>query len=100
MYTMTPKETSTANFINSSHQYVCLHVYPLTVTIKRLGKSPPIVARQRLGRNYTAARNTQATIEEFWDASFSMRSVSYQEQFVITSPQNVLLEVCIILLLH
>jgi hypothetical protein len=30
------------------------------------------------GKNVTAATNTQATIEELLDASFSMRSVSYQ----------------------
>jgi hypothetical protein len=50
----------------SSHQSVCLYVYP------------PIVARQRLGKNVTAAINTHATIEELLDTSFSMRSVSYQ----------------------
>jgi hypothetical protein len=34
---------------------------------------PPIVARQRLGRNVTAVTNTHATIEELLDASFSCR---------------------------
>jgi hypothetical protein len=33
---------------------------------------PPIVARQRLGRNVTAVTNTNATIEELLDASFSV----------------------------
>jgi hypothetical protein len=39
------------DFINPSDQSVCLYVYP------------PIVARQRLGKNFTATTNTQATIE-------------------------------------
>jgi hypothetical protein len=39
---------------------------------------PPIVARQRLGRNVTAVTNTHATIEELLDASFSMWPVSCQ----------------------
>jgi hypothetical protein len=38
----------------------------------------PIVARQRLGRKVTAVTNTQATIEELLEASFSLWSVSYQ----------------------
>jgi hypothetical protein len=38
----------------------------------------PIVATQRLGKNFTAATNTQATIEEILDASFSMQPMSYQ----------------------
>jgi hypothetical protein len=46
MYIMTPKPISTAYFINSSHQFVGLYVYPL------------IVARQLLGKNVTAATNT------------------------------------------
>jgi hypothetical protein len=45
---------------------VCVSVYP------------SIVARQRLGRNVTAVTNTQATIEELLEASFSMWPVSYQ----------------------
>jgi hypothetical protein len=45
---------------------------------ERLGKNPPIVARQRLCRNVTAVTNTHATIEEFLYASFSMWPVSYQ----------------------
>jgi hypothetical protein len=32
----------------------------------------PIVARQRLGTNFIAARNTHATIEELLDVSLSM----------------------------
>jgi hypothetical protein len=39
---------------------------------------PRNVARQRLGKNVTAAINTHATKEKKLKASFSMRSVSYQ----------------------
>jgi hypothetical protein len=45
MYIIAPESISTAYFINPSHQTVCLYVYP------------PIVARQRLGKNVTAATN-------------------------------------------
>jgi hypothetical protein len=38
----------------------------------------PIVARQRLGKDVTAATNTHATIE-LLDASFFMPSVSYEK---------------------
>jgi hypothetical protein len=41
---------------------------------------PTIVARQRLGKHVTAEKNTHAIIEELLDASFSLRSVSYQRQ--------------------
>jgi hypothetical protein len=36
------------------------------------------VARKRLGENVTAVMNTNSTIEELFDASFYMRSVSHQ----------------------
>jgi hypothetical protein len=65
MYMTPPEPISTAYFINHFHQSVCLYVYPL------------IVARQRIGNNVTAATNTQ-TIKELLEASFSMRSLSYQ----------------------
>jgi hypothetical protein len=52
-YIMTLEPISTAHFINPSHQSVCLYVYP------------PMVPRQRLGKNVTAATNTHATIEEY-----------------------------------
>jgi hypothetical protein len=54
--------------MNPSHQSVRPYVYF------------PIVARQRFGKNVTAATNTQGTIEELLNASFSMRSVSYQRK--------------------
>jgi hypothetical protein len=46
--------------------FVCLYVYPTLLT------------RQRLGKNIIAATNIRAAIEQLLDASFSMRSVSYQ----------------------
>jgi hypothetical protein len=49
-YFMEPELNSKAYFTNLSHQPVCLYVYP------------PIVARQRLGKNVTAATNIH-TIE-------------------------------------
>jgi hypothetical protein len=51
---------------------------PSIVARQLLGKNPPIVARQRLGRNVTAVTNTHATIEELLDASFSTWPLSYQ----------------------
>jgi hypothetical protein len=68
MYIMAPVPISTAYFINPSHQFVCLYVYPT------------LIARQRLGKSVTAATNTQATVEELLDALFSVRSVSYEKK--------------------
>jgi hypothetical protein len=68
MYIMAPEPISTAYVINPSHQSVCLYVYP------------SIVARQRFGKNVTAATNTHATIGELLVASFSMRYGSYQRK--------------------
>jgi hypothetical protein len=42
--------------------------------------SPPIVARQRVGKDVTAATNTHPTIQELLDASFYMRSASYHRK--------------------
>jgi hypothetical protein len=67
MYIMAPQPISVAYFINPSHQSVSVCV-------------SPIVARQRLSKEVTAATNTSATIEELLDASFSMRSVLYQRK--------------------
>jgi hypothetical protein len=63
---------------------VCLSVYPPIVARQRLGKNPPFVARQRLGRNANAVTNTHATIEELLDASFTMWPVSYQGKQAIS----------------
>jgi hypothetical protein len=68
MYIMAPEPISTVYLINPSHQSLCLYVYL------------PIVARQRLGKNATEAKNTHATIEELLDASLTMRSLSYQRK--------------------
>jgi hypothetical protein len=61
-----------------SRFFLCVSVYPPIVARQRLGKNPLTVARQRLGRNVTAVTNTHATIEELLDASFSMWPLSYQ----------------------
>jgi hypothetical protein len=68
MYIMAPEPVSTAYFINPVHQSVCLYV------------NPPIVARQRLGKNVNAAKNIYETIEELLDTTFSMRLVSYRRK--------------------
>jgi hypothetical protein len=68
MYIMAPESITTAYFMNSSHQSVCLYMYPL------------FVARQRLGKNATAATNTHVTIEELLDVSFYMRFMSHQRK--------------------
>jgi hypothetical protein len=54
----------------------------------------PIVARQRLGENITAATNTRTTIEAFLDMSFYVRSVWYQGKYEISSSQNFLFIFC------
>jgi hypothetical protein len=63
-YILTTEPISTAYFINPTHQSVCLYVYPT------------IFDRQRLGKNFTSATNTHATIDKLLDASFSMRFLS------------------------
>jgi hypothetical protein len=68
MYIMAPEPISTAYFINPLPS-VCVSMC-----------IPPIVARQRLGKNVTAATKTQTTTEELLDASISMQSVSYQRK--------------------
>jgi hypothetical protein len=80
-YITGPEPIATAKLKNPSNQSVCLYVYSPVLARQRLGKkNPPIVAKQRLGRNVTAVTDTQATIEELLDASFSMWPVSYQEK--------------------
>jgi hypothetical protein len=75
---MVPDPISMAYFTNFSHRPVRLYVYPLIVARQRIGKNAPIVTRERLGKNVTVATNTHATIEEMLDASFCVRSVSFQ----------------------
>jgi hypothetical protein len=64
----------------------------LIVARQGFGKNPPIVDRQRLGRNVAAVTNTHKTIEELSDASFSMWPVSYQGKYAISSSQNFLFQ--------
>jgi hypothetical protein len=73
---------------------VCVYIIPPIVARQRLGKNPLIivrqlfgkntliVARQRLDRNVTAVTNTPATVEELLDALFSMWPVSYQGKLI------------------
>jgi hypothetical protein len=68
MFIMAHETISTAYFINPSHESMCLYVYL------------PTVARQWLGKNVTVATNMHATTEDLLDASFSVRSVSYQRK--------------------
>jgi hypothetical protein len=77
---------------------VCLYVYPPIVARQRLGKNPFIVARQRLGknplivarqqlgRNVTAVTNIHATIE-LLDASFSMLPCCIKESKRLVLPR-------------
>jgi hypothetical protein len=78
IYMIASEPISTAYVISLSHQSVCLYVHP------------PIVGRQRLGKNVTAATRTRAIIEKLLDASFSMLSVRYQRKVGDCSSQNFL----------
>jgi hypothetical protein len=72
-YIMAPEVISTAYFTNSSHQSVCLHVYP------------PIVARQRLGQNFTATTNTHAENRRIvgGDVFYEVRVVSKESRRLV-----------------
>jgi hypothetical protein len=50
----------------------------LLITLVSVCVYPPIVPRQQHGKHVHAVTNTQATIDELIDASFSLRSVSYR----------------------
>jgi hypothetical protein len=67
----------------------------LSRTRRRTSYIPPIslcaVSKQRLGKNVTTAKNTNATTEEFLEAPFYMRSVSYLGKQVIIFPELVLI---------
>jgi hypothetical protein len=76
MCIMALEPISTACFVNP-YQSLCLYVYPSIVARQHLGKNLRIVARQRLDKNFTAARNIHVAIE-LSDASFSVLSLSYQ----------------------
>jgi hypothetical protein len=75
-----------------SRRCQCMCIPPI-VARQRLGKNPPIVARQRLGRHVTAVMNTHATIKELLDTSFSMWPVSYQGKQEISSSQSFLFHI-------
>jgi hypothetical protein len=85
MRTMELEPILTSYFINLSHQSVCLYTYTLSSLGNGSVRKPPIVSRQRLDKNVTASTNTHAKIEEYLDASYSMRAVSYQEKQAISS---------------
>jgi hypothetical protein len=51
----------------------------------------PFVARQRFGNNVTAVTNIHGTIEELFDASFSVPSLLHQGKKVISNYPNFLL---------
>jgi hypothetical protein len=55
---------------------VCVYVYP------------PNVARERLGKNVTAAKNTHATLEELLDLSYERKvgNKFFPEHFVDFKP--------------
>jgi hypothetical protein len=65
---LAPEPISTSYSINPSDQSVCLYLHPR------------ILARQQLHEIVTAATNTEATIEEFLEVQFSMRSVWCQRK--------------------
>jgi hypothetical protein len=56
MNIMISEPTSTAHFLNPSHQSVCPYAYPSNV------------ARQRLDKNLQRVRMPHATVEELLDA--------------------------------
>jgi hypothetical protein len=67
-YIMAPEPISATYVISLSSSFfvsVCEH---------------PLVARQWLGKNVAAARNSHATIDELLDASFSVQPMSYQRE--------------------
>jgi hypothetical protein len=88
MYTMTPEPISTAYFINPSRRSRCLYMYPQSL----LGNgSVKILSLLGNGSVKTLPlQRTHSTIEELLDASFSMRSVSYQGKQTISYSQNFL----------
>jgi hypothetical protein len=63
-----PEPISTVYFINTFHQSMYMHAYPLSLLVNGWIK------------NVTAATNTRSKREELLDASFFIRSVSYQRK--------------------
>jgi hypothetical protein len=66
--------------------YVCVSL--LIVPRQRLGKYPLIVARQRLGRNFTAITNTHETLEEFWTRRFQCGPCRIKESGRLVLPRT------------
>jgi hypothetical protein len=87
------EELLDASFLMWPVPYQGKCIPPPIVARQRLGKNPPIVARQRLGRNVNAITNTHAAIEELLDASFLMWPVPYQGKQAISSSQNFLFRI-------
>jgi hypothetical protein len=85
MHIMVPEPISTAYFINPSHQPACLHVYPASF------------ARQRLGKNVTAATNTHARMEECWTRRFVCYPCRIKGKQRMSSSQNFLLRISYLL---
>jgi hypothetical protein len=67
---------------------VCLYVYPPIVARQRLGKNPPIVTKQRLGRNVTAVTNTHATIKNCWTWRFQCGPCRIKESRRLVLPRT------------
>jgi hypothetical protein len=75
MYIMAPEPIS-ADYLLILPISVCLCLF---ISLSLLGNGTV--------KNVTATTNTHATIEELLEASFSMRSVPYQEKYAISSSQ-------------
>jgi hypothetical protein len=60
MYIMAPEPISAAYFINPSHQFVCLYVYPHIVAKQGLKFISRLIARQQLGKHVPAETNTRS----------------------------------------
>jgi hypothetical protein len=72
-YITAPEPISTACFINSSCQSVCVYVY------LSLDKHPlSLLGNGSAKEKVAAATNTHATIEELLDSALSMLFVSYK----------------------
>jgi hypothetical protein len=75
---MAPELLSTAYFIHPSDQCACQYVHP------------PIVARQRFGKNVTAATNTQEQQKSYWTHRLLYEPCRIKGKQAISSSQNFL----------
>jgi hypothetical protein len=62
--------------------------FPLSLVCNSSVKNPPIVARQRLGRDVTAVTNTHVTIEEMLGASFQCGPCRIKESRLLGLPRT------------